>query len=169
MISITVTNLDGVVNTYRSAPEMINRAVNASVTTVTRKAEREIEGDLSKATDIPRKVFSVWRVKRFKRVPRGTGKIWAGYNPIKAAYVGTLKQEDWGASARSYLFPGGFIAKMKSGHVGIYKRDGSNRKSLVEQRVNVPQAPQIAASVEAKVGPWFQDEFAKQVTRRVLK
>lgn len=180
MISISVTNLDGVFSQYRAAPELLNRAANAAVTAVTRKAEREMENRLAKTSDIPRKPIAIWRIKRVKRLPRGTGVVWAGYNPIKSAYVGKLKQEDWGASAGSYLFPGGFVAKMQSGHVGIFKREGPPRmmtrgryawkkkkQPIVEQRVNLPKTPDIADDVTGEVGLWFQDEFAKQLTRRV--
>lgn len=169
MIRISVEGIDGAVREFGVQGQLVERAANAAVTAVTRKAEREMEGNLSKAADIPRKPLAVYRIKRVKRVPRGTGIVWTGYNAIKAGYLGNLKQEDWGASARSYLFPGGFIARMKSGYTGIFKRGGASGKSLVDQRVNIPQAPKEASVVRAEVGPWFQDEFAKQLARRVLK
>lgn len=182
MISISLTNLDGVVSQFRAQPEMINRASNAAVTAVTRKTEREMENRLAKAADLPRKPLAIFRIKRVNRLPRGTGVVWAGYNAIKSGYVGKLKQEDWGASAGSYLFPGGFVAKMQSGHEGIFKRQGPPRmmtrgryawkkkkQPIVEQRVRLPKTPDIADDVSGEVGLWFQDEFAKQVTRRLGK
>lgn len=181
MISISVTNLDGVVGQYRAAPEMLNRAANAAVTKVTRKTERQLEAEISKANDMPKRVLAVWRIKRRKRVPRGTGIVWAGYNPIKASYLGPVKQADWGASVRSFLFPGAFVARMESGHVGIFKREGAPRQMtrgryagkvkqpIVEQDVSIQEAHAIASREQSMIGKWFQEELAKELVWRVNK
>lgn len=182
MISISVTNLDGVVSQYRAAPELLNRAANAAVTKVTRKTERQLETEISKANDMPKRVLAVWRIKRRKRVPRGTGIVWAGYNPIKASYLGPVKQADWGASVRSFLFPGAFVARMESGHVGIFKREGSprqmtrgryawgkERQPIVEQDVSIQEAHAIASREHSMIGKWFQEELAKELVWRVNK
>jgi hypothetical protein len=179
VIKISVTNLDSTVAQFDAAPGLLNRATRSAVKAVARKAEREVERQISSETDIPRKLWSVHRVKLARRMPLGTALVWIGYNPVKASYLGQLKQADWGASARSYLFPGSFLARLWTGHLGIYRREGDKRamtkgnyigkvkQPITEERVAAPIAPVIAARVQGMVGPWFSAEFQKQVARRL--
>jgi len=179
VIKISVTDLDGNLAQYNAAPDLLNRAARSAVKAVARKAEREIERQISSETDIPRKLWSVFRVKTAKNMPLGTGLVWLGYNPVKASYLGQLKQEDWGARARSYLFPGSFLARLWTGHLGIFRREGARRamkkgnfigkvkQPIMDERVAAPVAPVIAARVQSMVGPWFTEELDKQVARRL--
>jgi len=179
VLKISVTHLDGTVAQLNAAPDLLNRATRSAVKPVARKAKREIERQMSGETDMPKKVWSAFRVKTAKRMPLGTALVWLGYNPVKAGYVGQLKQEEWGARARSYLFPGSFIVRLRSGHMSIFRREGAMRamthgnhigkvkQPIVEERVASPEAPVIAERVKGMVGPWFTDEFNKQVTRRL--
>lgn len=179
MLKISITNLDGTLAQFEAAPRILARAANAAVTTVAKRAEREVEKEISRETDIPRRLWAVHRVKYRRKLRQGDALVWIGYNPVKAGYLGQLKQADWGASARSYLFPGSFMARMTSGHVGIFKREGPKRlmsrgrfsgrlkQPIVEEKVHAPQAPIIAARVSAQVGPWFQEELSRQFMRRL--
>jgi hypothetical protein len=81
----------------------------------------------------------------------GAYKVWLGYNPLKAAYIGNLKADESGAWAREYYWAGAFIAQFASGHRGIFKRGttrtASGRLALVEQVVMFPYGTEIADAV----------------------
>jgi len=113
----------------------------------------ELNRQMARDTDIPIRAFREFRVKR--RAANKSQTVWFGANPIKATYVakqgtdktpGELEKQleepyDWGAKAGKYLFPGAFVRRMKSGHVGIFK---SEKRKLIEQYVELPQAFSIA-------------------------
>lgn len=163
------------VQTLGLAPAIINRAQKSAVLRAARRFEQALEDRVATELDIHKPALKRFRVKS-KRV-NTAGVVWAGYNPIKAGYVagasssswGRLKQEDWGASARSYLFPGGFLAKMKSGHRGIFERTGLERPKLAEQFVRVDKAPSIASALMPQTAAWYQADLAQQIAQRLAK
>ena len=175
MIKITIEGENGVIKTMGGSQKMIQSAIRSAITRTTKKLEKDIEDQTSRDLDIPKTALAKFRVKS-KRLA-DTGFVWMGYNPIKSGYIKSLKQEDWGASARSYLFKGGFVAQMKSGHRGIYLRvgpkrlmtsglfSGKNRQPIVEERVSILKSPAIVREVMPKVAAWYQAELAKAITK----
>jgi hypothetical protein len=83
----------------------------------------------------------------------GRTKMWFGYTGMRTAYekgtvtpFGKLSQDEGGAWAGKYYFERGFVAKFRSGHVGIFKREGGR---LIEQSVEFPQAVEAAEAAAA--------------------
>ncbi len=105
--------------------------------------------EMAARTDIKQSLFRERRALSFFASAvdsEGRSKMWFGYNPLKAAYVGDLKADPAGAWAGKYFFQGAFIATMRSGHRGIFQREG---RRIFEQSVNLPQAPAVAELVAA--------------------
>jgi len=175
LIKITFENEEGVMKTLGGSEKMIQSAIRSAITRTTKKFEQDIEAKTSQDLDIPKTALAKYRVKS-KRLA-DTGFVWMGYNPIKSGYIKSLKQEDWGASARSYLFKGGFVAQMKSGHKGIYLRvgpkrlmtsglfAGKKRQPIAEERVSILKSPAIVREVMPKVAAWYQAELAKAIAK----
>lgn len=154
------TDINGIPELQEAIKQMPLQAIRAARRANSKVAEQtraKMASEMHRATGIPLQAFRDFRVKR-----RGTsiGQIvWFGANPIKAAYVarqgtektpGELQQQleepyDWGAKAGKYLFPGAFVRKMKSGHLGIFKSEG---RKLIEQKVELPQAFDMATLVQ---------------------
>lgn len=68
-----------------------------------------------------------------------------GVLPIRTGKIGVPRQTKRGARVGAHAFPGAFVATMRSGHVGIFKRKGQPRLPIKEQTVSLsPQAEQIA-------------------------
>lgn len=93
----------------------------------------------------------------------GEGRVWFGTDPVKAAYAGRLRQTKKGARAGRHKFPDGFVATMKSGHTGIYMRQGKSRLPIIEQSVDVtlPESEfnRIAEAAESRLLTQFHDEL----------
>lgn len=94
---------------------------------------------------VPAKVVR-GRVKRLKANRRTlTAWISAKVQAIKAVRVGKPRQQKKGARAGKHFFTGGFVATMKSGHVGIYKRKDTARLPIAEQVIKMPDGESIAS------------------------
>lgn len=187
MIQIRLGNEAGVTQTLGHTPAIIDRAARSSVLATARRFERALERRIVQELDIPRS--AIWRSTKYSRAKprhdwvrvksrrvRETGLVWVGYNPIKAGYVGEatpsswgrLKQFDWGASARSYLFPGAFRARMKSGHRSLFMRRGQGR-SILEQVVRVDRVPALARELLGQTAEWHRNEVARQLVQRLAR
>lgn len=133
-----------------SAPRKVFAAQRSAIQTTLTFADKEMKKRMAAATGLPSSVFKKIRVR--KRTNSTGGSIWLGYNPVQAAYVGKLRQDDGGAWAGRYYFEGGIVAKMRSGHTSIFKRGigkRTGRPTLIEQTVGLPQAEAIAVQVDA--------------------
>lgn len=142
-----------------AAPRTIFNAQRSAIRTTTTYADRLMKERMAKATNLPRKVFNNFRV--FKRANDYRGIVFLGMNPVKASYAGALSQNKKGAKAGKHFFPGGFVAKMKSGYVSIFKRRGTEYKPIDEQVIELPEAQGIAEQVA--------DDAANELERRYLE
>ncbi len=135
-------------------------------------AKGRIAKEMADRTGIPLRAFREYRV-----ASRGLGGpsrlVWGGYNPIKATYVaarGELERQlppnnyDWGAKAGKYLFEGALALRMKSGHVGIFQREGHGQAArLVEQTVTVPEMRTVAEIVRDEATRRLATAFAHEL------
>lgn len=142
-----------------AAPRTIFNAQRSAIRTTTTFADKMMKARMAEATGLPGKVFKNFRVVTHSNDYRGV--VFLGFNPVKAAYAGKLMQEPGGASAGQYYWAGGFVARMRSGHVSIFKRKGARRLPLIEQAVELPQAEAIAGQVA--------DIAAEELQRRYLE
>ena len=112
-------------------PQKAAQAANRAIIVVTGWAATETADRVAAANQIPRAVlFGPRRKKGGPRVfVRVTGKaqdtvgsVWIGARPIAAEYMGLAVQTAEGVHVGEYNYPGAFLAKMPSGHVGIFER-----------------------------------------------
>jgi hypothetical protein len=150
-------------------PRKVHNALRSAIRTTTTWAEKQLDAQMAAETEIPISVFKRFRVK--KKLLGGSaaaafgggglpeeGRIWSGYRPVKARFVGKMSQDESGATAGAYYFGGAFIARMGTGLTAIFKRRGKKRLPIDEQKVNIPQAEAIAESVA--------DQAQQEVLRR---
>lgn len=186
MIQVSLIGAEGVSRSLGETPRIIDRASESAAVRTAARIRQGIITRLVSDMDIPRSAFLRGRKpktgpkdKDWTRVKsKETGSsalVWVGYNPIKAGYVGgadkttwgSVRQHDWGASARSYLFPGAFRAQFKSGHRGIFKRDGGRK--LIEQSMRIDRVPIIARDLVAQTADWHREALAKEITKRLAR
>ena len=129
MLAVNLT-LDGfdIPAVFEATPEQIKQAYRRAMGKTIRWLSTRINRELGKQFDLPQRVFQV-RTKR--NFDNEMGSIWVGMNPIAANWLGKARQTKKGVSVRSHRFDGAFIAKMKNGHIGIFRRK-TNRPLPIE-------------------------------------
>lgn len=91
------------------------------------------------------------------------GYIWLGTNPIAAGYIGRLRQLKTGARVKGHRFSGAFIATMKSGHQGIFRREGEGRLGIDQQTVELHTADQIVAYINRQLPIRLRTQMDQQL------
>ena len=77
--------------------------------------------------------------------------VWFGILPLHAIRVGQARKTPEGVRVKDYEFPGSFIATMRSGHTGVFKRKGISRLPIQEQSVRLYSAQSALAGLQAEV------------------
>ena len=169
-VTVDTTEVQRIID---ALPDTIFRAQRSAIGTTTTWAKKEIQSKLAVKTGISKRVFNRFRVKS-KRL-RESGVVWMGLNPVKAVYVGPLSQnaddlldglidkDPDGVSAGDYYFEGGFIARMRSGHVGIFKRIGQSRLGIIEQTVDLNLGFEVAEAVAGDTARELRERFMTKV------
>lgn len=173
-IRIDIEGIPEVRDALAALPLQTARAVKRAVTAASEYARGRLAKEMAARTGIPLSVFRNYRVKS-----RGIGGadrlVWGGFNPIKATYVaakGELEKQlppnnfDWGAKAGKYLFEGAIALRMKSGHVGIFKREGAK---LVEQSVTIPEMAMVAEIIRSEATSRLATAFAHEMRYELSK
>lgn len=109
-------------------PRQIFEASAFAVSEASKRGRTQLVGEMKSKLDIPANVWRRWRTSRRYRRNTAFGVVWLGVNELKAAYAGKLRQADGGAYSGKRFFKGSFVATMKSGHEGIFKRTGDRKK-----------------------------------------
>jgi len=169
-ITIDSADLARVPNFLRAVPQQANRAAKRAVRKVTMSFASLATREIAAAHDVPlralRKGGQRWsrvHVKDLATTQGPASLLWIGTNPIKAAYLGPLRQTREGASVRGHLFPGGFIATMVSGHRGIFMRRGRARLPIDEQVVELEQAQGIVRRLQLAVPDRLRTVFSQEM------
>jgi hypothetical protein len=109
---------------------------------------------------------------------QATGSVWAGLNPLSLKYFQPFtpramdpeaqqKLSGSYAGKQRFFFSGAFVARMPTGHLGIYKRKGKKRFPIEEQRVSTKAVGLggISAHMEAFASARLEREMARQMGR----
>ena len=136
-LTIAADGLDYVAARLGAYPSEIEAAQKRTVSKATRFAAGEVRKRIALAMGIPQKVL-----RDRRRIASRPGLVWIGIKPIAAAYLGKPRQTKTGAKAGRRSYQGAFIAKFKSGHVGIFRRvSPSTRWSKGRSRKWAPNLP----------------------------
>lgn len=128
-IDINAEGMEELLAGIRSQGERAVIAANRAVGKTVDQTVTAIASELGAASRVPVGLLKRHRIYSLK--PSGKrlrGRVWVGFAPVKAAYVGTLSKTAKGARAGQHSFPGSFIARMQSGHRGVFHRTGFDRK-----------------------------------------
>lgn len=147
-------------------PRHIENAQKSAVRTTITFIRAETERQLSTRAGVPRKFLKQYRVKG--RTQGGAGRlekgiVWIGYNSIASRYFGKLDQTESGAFAGSYYFERAFVARMPRGMVSVFKRVGTKRLPITEQKVELPQTAEISATLQQRA----QDEVYRRFVAKL--
>ena len=147
------------VNDLRRLPENIDTVANRVVVAVTEWAADTLADDVASASAVPRSVLLTKRggPRIFVRIPKKKGKqgsIWFGSDPVPAEYVGQAVQTETGVSVGPHHLHGAFLARMPSGHVGVYqRRKPSTRHSRGRPAHWQPNIPLDSSGIDLDAEP----------------
>lgn len=166
---LTVTGAGIIKKEWALRPTQIARASRLTVNQITRELEKELGGDIPREHGTSIAGFKRVRAKKTLAKARNRKRVrgitWIGRNAIASAYAGKPRNVKGGARAGRYFFENAFVAKMKSGHVGIFRRiEGSTK--IVETLVELTNAKaQVVRAVNGKRGKIrqiMQNQLRKQ-------
>lgn len=135
------------------------RSVNKTLSWVAGQGRRAIAG----AHDLPLKTLK-GRV-RIGKASGGhpKGSAWFGTRPIKAVYAGSPVQSLGGAKVRSHFFPGAFVARMPTGHLGIFKRRSQARLPIEEQMIRLRESQAILDGIANRAPDRLRTLYAQEL------
>ncbi|UZR30789.1 phage tail protein [Methylococcus mesophilus] len=134
----------------RRLPAVLRKASRRAVGQTARETREAMVRAIGATYGIPLRALRSRRVQAYLRLAGVRARVWTGHAPIKAAYVGRLRQEEWGSSAGAYLFPGSFVARMPSGHRGVFHRAGHASLPIIEDVVALPKVPALAEALATR-------------------
>lgn len=171
-----------------AVPRVTTYALNRTATTVRAEAARAIKAE-----------YSYWKIgllKRGMRIVKANFKrlvaqvIASGRAVPISKLVASVRQTSTGAKAGRLTYRGAFVARMRSGHVGIFRRgkagDGRRRRKSVPRRsatgsqlpidevtgIAIPKAfaqHKIEAAMRKVVADRFPKEFARRAAYELAK
>lgn len=150
--------LDGVIAQYLALPQQIERASTRAIRKTTSWLASQVSREMAREHNVPLKSIlskgqAYSRVRNFTKTAgdETQGVVWVGTNPIKAAYLGALRQQKTGARAGKQFFERAFVATMKSGHRSVWLRDGKARFPISEQEHELSEATAVVERLSAQV------------------
>ena len=160
-------SLEGITQVYDIKPGAVRDRKNTTINMRTRKTDSGIVGEITfSGTKIPLYRFGISHQKptpQSKKVPVNIGGRWVMVSPGKAVKARQLK------SSSMTIFENAFIAKMRSGHYGIFERKGRT-SSTVKEIMGSSTAQMVANSdvldkIEAEVFKTIEKRAEHEITR----
>lgn len=148
-------------------PRVTARALNRAARSTRTQATREIGREFRIKAKLIRDRIALGRAV-FRDL---TARIFAIIAPLPMILLNP-RQTRSGVSARGgHQVPGGFIARMPSGHRGVFKRQSRRRLPIVEQKIDITErAIQIFEKlIHGFTRAKFIEEFERDLARRLRR
>lgn len=159
-LQVEMSGVDAVLADFVALPEQIQKAAKRAQAKASTYAAGRLAALVAESSGVPASAIR-------RRIRSTSGRVWLGYNPIPAAYVGRLEQDPRGAFAGEFFFDRSFVATMPSGHRGVFKRAGKPRLPIEEQGVTLARVPEIAAGLQADIGDRFAELLRQELNFEV--
>jgi len=176
-LSASVEGLEDVVDAFDALDDQIDRAANRAKNKAAKWAAKQVASGIAADDAVPvRALYKASGSGRHKKrvqisfADHGVGgyaAVWVGYNPIKAAYLGSLRQQRRGARAGKHFFERAFLATMRSGHRGVYLRSGNARLPIDEQYVPLNSAERNVEAVSRRIPIRLAELFEQELNYEV--
>lgn len=172
MITLHPIGYDEIKREFDLRPTQIGRAARLTINQITNELHRELGKEIPKYHGTSIAGFK--RVRAKKKLAKANRKrlegiTWIGRNAIAAVYAGKPRKVKNGVKVGRYLFENAFILKMKSGHIGVFRRIHGTRKIkevLVELTDAKAQTIRAAKGKRSKIRQILQNQLRKQIKRR---
>lgn len=154
---------------FEATPAQIKQAYRRAMGKTIRWLSTRVSRELGEQFDLPQRVFQV-RTKR--SFDSESGSLWIGLNPIAASWLGAARQTRKGVSVRKHRFDHAFIAKMKSGHLGVFRRKTHRPLPLEKVTVKLDGSAEInsnLSSYEVRASFYFKRSFERELNYIIQK
>ena len=175
-LRVKIENLESVIDGFEALDEQIEMASTRAVNKTAKWAAREAARGIAADDRVPlRSLYTASRSRRHRKrvrfylADRGSGSaaVWVGYNPIKASYLGALRQQRRGARAGRHFFDRAFVATMRSGHRGVFIRSGKSRTPIEEQYAELASAARNVGVVSRRIPARLADVLEQELNYEV--
>lgn len=150
----------------RFVPKAASQALNRARTRATTRIVRAV----SSRTNIQQKLIRQ-RVGFKPATPRLLiTELIGHWKPFPIIRLGRARETKTGVTVRGQKIPGGFIARMRSGHRGVLKRVDDPRLPIKQEKESIfTEADRVATVLIKRVAlPEFRREFNRNL-RRLLR
>lgn len=150
-------------------------------------AGKQSVAELARRNRLPQKTLTRGRRGKAGRmrwtITPTDANVWVGTQPIKASYLGNLRQTQQGVSAGRPVrrFPGAFLATLRSGHTGVFERAahathrrannvwGTTQLPIEEQQVELEGAEDAQRHVQQGIPGRFRHELQRALRAERFK
>lgn len=151
-------------NWFRLKPKQISRATRLTINSVISQSHKQLGGEIPRAAGTS--ITGYRRVRAKKNLAKArrkvmTGVAWLGTLRIPAKYAGRMKQQKGGVRVGRHFFENAFVATMKSGYMGVFKRVSGG---IEQEYIDLPQADNQAASVAR----WARGQAKSELRERLI-
>lgn len=160
---------------YKSLNELERKAVkpaaNSAINKTLSKLRTEVVRDVAGELQLPQKLIRGRLIMQRSNFRTLRGRLVALTADMRLAKIGKPKQLKQGARVGKHFVKSGFVAKMPSGHEGVFKRKGKKRLPIKEQTLPIRDALQGRANVlwRAKSRGLFKQNFERELKFRINK
>ncbi|MFP3026036.1 phage tail protein [Wolbachia endosymbiont (group A) of Pogonocherus hispidulus] len=158
-------SIEKIIQSIEASQAKITRATVRALNKTALWTKEQATKELSKDTQIKRQLIRkrLWIIRATRNYQRALVRI--GLYGVKSSKLGDMKQMAKGAKAGKHMFEGAFIAKMPTGHRGIFRRRG--RTALPIHEVTVPIGENVQKIVKEmasyKTGKVFEEYFEHEL------
>lgn len=134
----------------RVVPAATLSAINKTGAKIRTQVVRQVAADSRVPQKFVRRRIRLLRANRRQHSPTAVIDVWS--MPILAWKLGKTRRYPGGIKARQFRFPNAFVARMRSGHIGIFKRKGEKHLPIKEQTVSLINAQRTAEHLVQRIG-----------------
>lgn len=166
-ISTTSAQLDKIVSSIKALPDQVNRAsmfaINRTAEWLKSSVAKEISAQKRIKLKVIRDRLKITKANKNQLSARINANMWA----LKGKDLGNMSQTPLGAKAGKYMFKGAFVATMKSGHKGVFRRKTTQRLPIKEMYVPMDNyaSKLIKTFIDEQSQAVFEKIFEQQIKR----
>ena len=170
-IEIDDSQLQEIANFLVATDKQVETALKRAITRTARNLRTKASSSFRKAFGINAK-FWKRRIRLYASKDRSTNpgiwgksRVWVGLDPVRLIHANPRQTKRGVRTRATGLIPGAFIATLRSGRKGVFKRKGPNPKPLIEQTAEIEK--DATALIEHELFSQAEDLLAKNFEREL--
>lgn len=159
--------IDKIISSINALPEQVSQAsmfaINRTAEWLKSTTSKEISAEKRVKLKIIRDRMKIMRANKKQLAANINADMWA----LKGKDLGDMSLSPIGATAGNYIFRGAFVANMKSGHRGVFRRKGTSKLPIKEQYIMLDNyaSKLIKTLIDEQSQAVFEKNFQHQIKR----